>query len=310
MNQNQLSVTDMQNISANIQQMITVDVSQSLRQIGALQYANLVKKVVTCNELEILINLKNSKTYQKVPLFDNQGKSYFATNWEQFCNVLGYSVEKVDLDIRNYIRLGVEGFESCQKLGLGTRAISSIARIPETEREAIIEVATQPDATIEKVMGLFEDYMLKKSAEKEALTQQNTELTAKLEDVTGDLESVRKISAEKTKHLDEAREQLERTRRQIADADPEAVGEELRLNLSAVQVSIESEMTKLRPLLEQLIEHGQVNGVDHTPTIVGCLNQIIRNSEYLRESYHLPQEAPTDEIPAWVKAMQDEGKVN
>ena len=136
------------------------------------------------------------------------------------------------------------------------------------------------------------------------------ELRTALKASREETEDARKVSAGKDEKLNDLAEQLERTRRQIADADPEAVGEELRLSLSAVQVSIESEMTKLRPLLEQLIEHGQVNGVDHTPTIVGCLNQIIRNSEYLRESYHLPQEAPTDEIPAWVKAMQDEGKVN
>ena len=136
------------------------------------------------------------------------------------------------------------------------------------------------------------------------------ELRTALKASREETEDARKVSEQKNKKIDELHEKLERTRRQIANADPEAVGEELRLSLSAVQVSIESEMTKLRPLLDQLTEHGQVNGIDHAPTIVGCLNQIIRNCEYLRESYHLPQESPTDEVPAWVKAMQDEGKVN
>ena len=134
------------------------------------------------------------------------------------------------------------------------------------------------------------------------------ELRTALKTSREETEDARKVSEQKNKKIDELHEKLERTRRQIADADPEAVGEELRLNLSAVQVSIESEMTKLRPLLDQLTEHGQVNGIDHAPTIVGCLNQIIRNCEYLRESYHLPQESPTDEVPAWVKAMQNESK--
>ena len=132
------------------------------------------------------------------------------------------------------------------------------------------------------------------------------ELRAALKDSREETEDARKVSEQKNKKIDELHEKLERTRRQIADADPEAVGEELRLNLSAVQVSIESEMTKLRPLLDQLTEHGQANFIDHTPTIVGCLNQIIRNCEYLRETYHLPQESPTDEVPAWVKAMQND----
>ena len=127
------------------------------------------------------------------------------------------------------------------------------------------------------------------------------ELRTALKASREETEDARKVSEQKNKKIDELHEKLERTRRQIADAAPEAVGEELRLSLSAVQVSIESEMTKLRPLLDQLTEHGQVNGIDHAPTIVGCLNQIIRNCEYLRETYGLPREAPTDATPAWLK---------
>ena len=91
------------------------------------------------------------------------------------------------------------------------------------------------------------------------------------------------------------------SRKKLADADPAKVGEELHATLNAAQTGVRSALTQIQPVLVQLIEHGQANGVDHAPTMVGCLNQIIRDCEYLRETYGLPREAPTDATPAWLK---------
>lgn len=309
-NENQLSISDMQNIGAEAEKMARRQ-SGIDRVIGMAQMAEYFGKMATVANLNLIKSIKESKEYEGYIHFFEDGTSRRVANFGELCEfVFKKSRRSVDESLLNLDRLGGEFLERANEMGLNQRLINRASRLDQEDRQVIIEVVQQADSTKEQVIEAFEQLMEKNARAKQKLEEQNTQLTAKLEDVTGDLESVRKISAEKTKHLDEAREQLERTRRQIADADPEAVGEELRLSLSAVQVSIESEMTKLRPLLDQLIEHGQANFIDHTPTIVGCLNQIIRNCEYLRESYHLPQESPTDEVPAWVKAMQDEGKVN
>ena len=127
------------------------------------------------------------------------------------------------------------------------------------------------------------------------------ELRAALKDSRDDLEAARKVSASKQEAIDELNHQLEKTRKKLADADPAKVGEELHATLSAAQTGVRSALTQIQSVLAQLIEHGQANGVDHAPTMVGCLNQIIRDCEYLRETYGLPREAPTDAIPAWLK---------
>ena len=303
MQEGKMTVTDIQNVGSEAQKIVLAN-AEANEVLGMIRAFDVVGKFVTVTNLKILHDIKESKKYKGLVKKLPDGKVVTVTNWSEYCQFLPVSKDTIDQHLMMLKEFGEDFLSRAQDIGMGLRDMRKLRSLPdESDRNLIIEATQQEHLTRDDVLELMEEMAAKHSKEK-------TELTAKLEDVTGDLESVRKISAEKTKHLDEAREQLERTRRQIADADPEAVGEELRLNLSAVQVSIESEMTKLRPLLEQLIEHGQVNGVDHTPTIVGCLNQIIRNSEYLRESYHLPQEAPTDEIPAWVKAMQDEGKVN
>ena len=128
-----------------------------------------------------------------------------------------------------------------------------------------------------------------------------SELRAALKDSRDDLEAARKVSASKQEAIDELNHQLEKTRKKLADADPAKVGEELHATLNAAQTGVRSALTQIQPVLVQLIEHGQANGVDHAPTMVGCLNQIIRDCEYLRETYGLPREAPTDATPAWLK---------
>ena len=127
------------------------------------------------------------------------------------------------------------------------------------------------------------------------------ELRAALKDSREDLEAARKVSATKQETIDELNHTLEKTRKKLADADPEKIGEELHATLNAAQTGVRSALTQIQPVLAQLIEHGQANGVDHAPTMVGCLNQIIRDCEYLRETYGLPREAPTDATPAWLK---------
>ena len=127
------------------------------------------------------------------------------------------------------------------------------------------------------------------------------ELRTALKDSREDLEAARKVSATKQETIDELNHTLEKTRKKLADADPEKIGEELHATLNAAQTGVRSALTQIQPVLAQLIEHGQANGVDHAPTMVGCLNQIIRDCEYLRETYGLPREAPTDATPAWLK---------
>ena len=128
-----------------------------------------------------------------------------------------------------------------------------------------------------------------------------SDLRAALKDSREDLEAARKVSASKQEAIDELNHKLEKTRKKLADADPEKIGEELHATLNAAQTGVRSALTQIQPVLAQLIEHGQANGVDHAPTMVGCLNQIIRDCEYLRETYGLPREAPTDATPAWLK---------
>jgi len=132
------------------------------------------------------------------------------------------------------------------------------------------------------------------------------ELRAALKEAREDVDAARKVSGDKTAKIDELNEQLIRARRKTKALDPVDVAEELRLKLGAKEVAAMSEVYQMRQVCDELIAHGQAHGMDHTPAMVGSINQIIRAAESLRETFALPREAPTDEIPAWVKAVQAE----
>ena len=130
------------------------------------------------------------------------------------------------------------------------------------------------------------------------------ELRSALKKSREETETARAVSDEKNRKIDDLAEQLEQARRKTKKIAPVDVAEEIKQTMNAHEAAALSQIYLMRAICEQLIEHGQIHNMDHTPAMVGSINQIIRACESLRETFHLPREAPTDEIPAWLK---DEG---
>ena len=128
------------------------------------------------------------------------------------------------------------------------------------------------------------------------------ELRAALKDAREETEAARKVSADKTAKIDELNEKVIRAERKTKALDPVDVAEALHLTLLAKQQGAVSEVYQMRQVCEELIAHGHAHDMDHAPAMVGAINQIIRAAESLRETFALPREAPTDEIPEWIKA--------
>ncbi len=77
----------------------------------------------------------------KIP---NSGKVLTGT-WEEFCNLLGKSVDKVDTDITNLKAFGEEALESMQRIGIGYRKLRQYRQLPQTQQEELIEAAKAND---------------------------------------------------------------------------------------------------------------------------------------------------------------------
>ena len=109
------------------------------------------------------------------------------------------------------------------------------------------------------------------------------------------------VIGDKSKKIDELAEKLAKKQGSVKEPAPEDVGSELAMRLGSLEVGVRSDISRFADLFEQMAAHGEAHGFDHRPKMVGCINQLIRDCEALRERFALPQEAPTDDVPEWLK---------
>ncbi len=110
-----------------------------------------------------------------------------------------------------------------------------------------------------------------------------------------------KVIADKSKKIDEYAEKLAKKQSGAKEPKPADVGSELTMRLSSMEVAARSDISRFADLFEQMTAHGEAHGFDHRPQMVACINQLIRDCETLRERFALPEEAPTDAVPEWMK---------
>ena len=289
-----MTLTDIQNVGSEAQKIVLAN-AEANEVLGMIRAFDVVGKFVTVTNLKILHDIKESKKYKGLVKKLPDGKVVTVTNWSEYCQFLPVSKDTIDQHLMMLKEFGEDFLSRAQDIGMGLRDMRKLRSLPdESDRNLIIEATQQENLTRDDVLELMEEMAAKHAKEK-------SDLSSQLVDAKEDLEAARKVSATKQETIDELNHTLEKTRKKLADADPEKVGEELHATLNAAQTGVRSALTQIQPVLAQLIEHGQANGVDHAPTMVGCLNQIIRDCEYLRETYGLPREAPTDATPAWLK---------
>ena len=294
MQEGKMTVTDIQNVGSEAQKIVLAN-AEANEVLGMIRAFDVVGKFVTVTNLKILCDIKESNKYKGLVKKLPDGKVVTVTTWAEYCQFLPVSRETIDQNLLMLREFGEDFLARAQDIGMGLRDMRKLRSLPdEGDRNLIIEATQQENLTRDDVLELMEEMAAKHAKEK-------ADLSSQLVDTKEDLEAARKVSASKQEAIDELNHQLEKTRKKLADADPAKVGEELHATLSAAQTGVRSALTQIQSVLAQLIEHGQANGVDHAPTMVGCLNQIIRDCEYLRETYGLPREAPTDATPAWLK---------
>lgn len=294
MENTELTVSEMQNAAALTAKNLTADKAQAYEAVGMLKMGEFQRKLLTVSTIKILAEFKESKRYKELDVTDSHGNCQRVSSWEDFCNALGMSRQKVDLDIQNLTVFGEDFLEYGQRIGLGYRDLRKLRQASESERAEIVEATKQADTSKEDLLDLIEDISSKHVKEK-------TDLQGRLKEAEERLEAKDRVLADKARQNDTLHEQVERLRRKRADAKPEDVGSELTMQLSSLEVGTRSDISRFADLFEQLTAHGEAHGFDHRPKMVGCLNQLIRDCEALRERFALPQEAPTDDMPEWME---------
>lgn len=146
--------------------------------VGALKATGFFKKVSTVTEIKMLAEIKEAKEYKGLKVLDRDGNWQRVTTWEHFCKSLGHSREKVDEDIRNLSTFGEDFLETSQRMGIGYRDLRKLRKIPDDEREVIINGEAMQAGDKDSLIELIEDMSVKHSKAKSKLENQVKDLTA------------------------------------------------------------------------------------------------------------------------------------
>ena len=171
-------------------------------------------------------------------------------------------------------------------------------KLMDLGKSKLLELLVEEDVTLtgladgEEVNGMTLDDVDRMTVRELRLALREAKDTAAAKD---------QVIGDKSKKIDELAEKLAKKQGSVKEPAPEDVGSELAMRLSSLEVGVRSDISRFADLFEQMAAHGEAHGFDHRPKMVGCINQLIRDCEALRERFALPQEAPTDDVPEWLK---------
>ncbi len=138
--------------------------------LGQAQMADAFSKFSKTVLTSKLAFVKEHKLYQQLRGQRGPSGLELKGTWEEFCGLLGVSDEKVNQDIANLRTFGEEALESMSRMGIGYRELRQYRRLPEDQKQALIEVAKAGDK--EGFVELAEEIIAKHAKEKEQLAAQ------------------------------------------------------------------------------------------------------------------------------------------
>lgn len=292
-----LPVLDGEMLTANQNAMATLQTSHSeerdmLNQLlGQAQMAGAFEEFSRTVRTSKLAFVKENKLYRAIAGRKSpHGAEILSGTWDEFCALLGRSVDQVDRDIANLRAFGEEALDSMSRMGIGYRELRQYRRLPEDQQAALIEVAKAGDK--DAFLDLAEEVIAKHAKEKEELTQ-------RLDEVSADYDAQGEVMAKKTKELDSTKQELEKHRKRIQAVTPDEIIKELRGEVVGLQFEVEAKILgELREGFTQIAEHGSAHGIDHRSYMADLIRQLEITLATVRSEFSLPEQSD-DGTPVW-----------
>ncbi|MFZ5336071.1 hypothetical protein ACOY9O_04065 [Enterobacter asburiae] len=285
-----------QNLMATVTSQLSDERDLLNQLLGQAQMADAFEQFSRTVRTSKLAFVKENKLYRNLKGKKTPNGSEFSGTWDEFCNVLGISVDKADLDIANLTAFGEEALDSMSRMGIGYRELRQFRRLPDDQKSALIEVAKEGDKTA--LLELAEEMIAKHTKEKE--------------DLKTDLEISRQTLAEKKDEInvlkDQADELKAKLTRRATTETPDEEGQALETEATGFKSGVLSALINLKCGFEALAEHAERTGISHTHIMAGLLDDIEARVVDMRQQFDLPDFREIDSMPDWVKEAQEEGE--
>ena len=295
-----------QNQLAHIEQSVTIDQIRLTERIGALKATEFVRKLVTVTTIKMLAEIKEAKQYKGLKIILNE-ELVTSPTWDQFCQHIGLSREKVDEDIRNLSVFGEDFLETSQRMSLGYRDLRKLRKLDDADREVIIEGEAVKAEDRESLIDLIEEMSAKHRKQKDALETENKELKADKDA----LETILQKKDEKVNQLDtqvtkltspaEIQRRAESEPQELEKAALETLGTESILFLTAFNRYINAlggvmdiAENKDLPQLFERVDESIVAVCQRYAQYVQRLGTQVSFEEILNPSWMFPETADTD----------------
>ena len=266
--------------------------------LGQAQMADAFEQFSRTVRSSKLAFVKENKLYRNLKGKKSPNGSEFLGTWDEFCGVLGISVDKADLDIANLRTFGEEALESMSRMGIGYRELRQYRRLPDDQKQALIEVAKTGDK--EGFVELAEEIITKHAKEKATLTQQ-------LEEAEADLQAREEVLAGRNTKIDQLETELSKAKKFIATMPPEEEGAAIRSE--AGQIAFECEallLGKLRAAMERLNRHTMEHEHDHEEFKAGLICQLELTLGTIRSEFGIKPAPDANPVPVWARPEQGE----
>ncbi|TWV91603.1 hypothetical protein FQA91_25945 [Pseudomonas aeruginosa] len=265
--------------------------------LGQAQMADALSQFSRTVRLTKLAYVRENKLYRALAGKKMPNGSALKGTWEEFCTLLGYSKDKVDLDLQNLRTFGEEALESMSRMGIGYRELRQWRKLPDDARSALIEASKQGNK--EAVEYLAEELIATHSKEKAALEKQ-------VEDLRADNEALGERMARKSRELDETVHELEKTKRRIQTMKADEAEKELRQEATAIAFEAEADISgKLREAFSVMLDHAEKTGTDPRTFQASLVRHLEKLLLQIREEFQLPDGEAPDDISefGWIEQM-------
>ena len=264
-----LRLSEQQDAVVLASKAMTQDKTQAYELVGMLKAFDFTKKVTTVGTLKILAEIKEAKQYKGLELLDKDKNPRHVGTWSEFCEVLGYSVNKIDEDLQNLSKFGEDFLETSQRLGLGYREMRKLRQLPEEARAEIVDADYSDTTDKEELIEKIEDLTAQHAKEKEALQ-------AQLKRKSDDYEAQAKVLATKNERINHLDLELAKKTKAIETQTPEQRGGVLREEAAAISYKAEAVLRgQVFQAFEALTAHTEATGIDHKQFMSGVLAKYI-----------------------------------
>ncbi|MBK4714594.1 MULTISPECIES: hypothetical protein [Tenebrionibacter/Tenebrionicola group] len=244
--------------------------------LGQAQMADAFEQFSRTVRTSKLAFVKENKLYRNLKGKKAPNGSEFSGTWDEFCNVLGISVDKADLDIANLTAFGEEALESMSRMGIGYRELRQFRRLPDDQKSALIEVAKEGDKAA--FVELAEELISKHEKEKADL---QTDLEINRQSLAEQKAKVHRLIDEKTELEDKFRVRVQRE-------TPEEKIVHIKQEIAGLQVGAFSALMSINNGFSTLADDTETSGIVHAGYMAGILDDIQERIMHLRDRFNLP----------------------